>query len=274
MYKKSWRAFSLYVLIFLVFWCFIIPISVKSRLQKCFFNSQVPIFYLGEKLKSWQISNALSLYSKKDLLENVRELIKENAYLKLKLSEQKDQVDLAQKILKIEKIAVGENFKLIAARVIHRSFETWNQWVVIDKGSKYGIKVGQGVVCTDGIVGRIKEVKDFSACVELITDPNFKILVKMESDEGTKILQGMAQEKSFIAQSFKAKLLGVKQEDDPLCPQNLETSSLGQQFPNHIYVGKLLDVKKEGSDYIGGVELGSYLENLHEVGILIPTLIQ
>ena len=275
MYKKSWRALGFYVLIFLVVWCFIVPIVFKKRLKNALFYSQVPIFHLIDGVKNLQISSSfLSSYSKKDLLKNIRELIKENAYLKMKLSEQNDQIDFAQKILKLEKIPVGENFKLIAARVIHRSLETWSQYVIIDKGLKDGVKVGQGIICTAGIVGRIKEVKATTAIVELITNPTFKLLVKMESDGEYKILQGCAQNNGFVRQNFLAKLLGVKLEDDLLCPQRIETDYLGQQFPDHLYVGNLLGVKKEGNDYIGTVELGNYLFYLHEVGVLIPTLLQ
>ena len=265
---------GIYVLLFLVFWCFVIPVGIKNKLQNSFFNSQVPIFYLVEKLKSLQISSALSLCSKQDLLDNICDLIKENAYLKLKLSEQSDQIDFAQRILKIEKITVGENFKLVPARVIHRSFETWNQWIIVDKGAQDGVKIGQGVICTEGVVGRIKDVKDKVARIELITDPNFKVLVKMESEQETRILHGIEQEFSFGTQCFKAKLLGLKADDDQICPQTLETSYLGQQFPNHIYIGKLLSVKKDGSEFVGIVALGNYLGYLHEVGILVPTLTQ
>ena len=272
MYKKSWRALGFYVLIFLVVWCFVVPIGIKRKLQNSFFNSQVPIFHLTAKLKSWQVSNALFLCSKQELLNNIQELIKENAYLKLKLSEQNNQIELAQKILKLEKVIVGENFKLTTARIIHRSFETWEQYVVVNKGLNDDIKVGQGVICSEGIVGRIKEVKKNTSVVELITNPNFKILVSMESTSDAKVLQGMAQDNVFVSQRFKAKLLEVKTEDDPLCPQNLETSRLGQQFPNHLHVGRLLEVKKDGNECIGIVELGDYLKYLNEVGILIPVL--
>lgn len=264
----------IYILIFLVVWCFVVPMGVKKRLQNAFFYSQVPVFRLVDRLKNLQISNAFLSYSKKDLLENIRDLIKENAYLKMKLSEQNDQIDFAQKILKLEKISVGENFKLIAARVIHRSLESWSQWVIIDKGSKDGIKVSQGVICANGVVGRIKEVKDTMAFVELITNSTFKLLVKMESGGEHKVLQGDAQNNCFVQKNFKTKLLGVKLEDDLLCPQRIETNYLGQQFPDHLYVGNLLKVKKEGNEPIGIVELGNYLFYLHEVGVLIPTLLQ
>lgn len=265
---------AVYVLIFLVVWCFVLPIGLKKRLQNAFFYSQVPVFHLVENLKNLQISSAFLSYSKEDLLENIRDLIKENAYLKMKLFEQNDQIDFAQKILKLEKISVGENFKLVAARVIHRSLEAWSQWVVIDKGSKDGIKVGQGVICVNGVVGRIKEVKNNMSFVELITNSTFKLLVKMESGGEHKVLQGVEQGNCFIHKCFKAKLLGMRLEDDFLCPQRIETDYLGQQFPNHLYVGNLLKVKKDGNEPVGIVELGNYLFYLHEVGVLIPTSLQ
>ena len=134
MYKKSWRPFFTYILIFSVVWVFIIPWGLKDFFRRAFFSAQIPVFKLSSDIEHQQISQGVGAHSKDFWVKQTRELFKENAYLKLQLAEQKEVSDLAQRILQINKVSLGENFKCLVARVIHRSIEMWYQAVVIDKG--------------------------------------------------------------------------------------------------------------------------------------------
>ena len=271
MYKKSWRPFFTYILVFSVVWIFVIPWSIKGFLKRAFFNAQIPIFKLSSCIEHQQITQGVGTYPKDFWIHQARELYKENAYLKLQLAEQKDASDLAQRILQLNKVALGEHFKCLVARVIHRSIEMWHQTIVIDKGFRDGVRVGQGVFCSEGVVGRIKNVDKTTAIVELITCPEFKMLVKTEGENATHVLKGFVNKHYFYHSELHAKLSDVRKEDALSCPQTIETSALGQQFPPHMFVGRLMHVETEGCETIGIVQLGEYLKYLSEVGVLIPS---
>ena len=121
MYKKSWRPFFTYILIFSIIWIFVVPWSLKGFLRRAFFSAQIPIFKLSSCIERQQILQGMSAYSKDFWIKQTRELYKENAYLKLQLAEQKEASDLAQRILQLNKVPLGEHFKCLTARVIHRS---------------------------------------------------------------------------------------------------------------------------------------------------------
>ena len=271
MHQKSWRPFFVYILSFSIVWFFAVPWSLKGFLRHAFFSAQIPLFKMSASIEHQQISQGMRSYSKNFWVNQVRELLKENAYLKLQLSEQKDISDLAQRILQINKVCLGEHFKCLVARVIYRSIEMWHQWIVIDKGFRDGVRVGQGVFCNEGVVGRVKKVDKTTAQVELITCPEFKMVVKMENENFTHVLSGFVDKNYFYHSELNAKLSDVRKEDRLLCPQIIETTALGQQFPPHMFVGRLIDVEQSSNATVGIVELGTYLKCLSEVGVLIPS---
>ena len=271
MYKKSWRPFFTYVLIFSLVWVFVVPWGIKGFLRCAFFSAQIPVFKLSSFIEHQQIAQGMNVHSKSFWINQTRELLKENAYLKLQLTEQKEASNLAQRILQINKVVLGENFKCLVARVIHRSIEMWYQTVVIDKGFRDGVRVGQGVFCSEGVVGRIKNVDKTTAIVELITCPEFKMIVKIENENLTHVLSGFVDKNYFFHSELRAKLSDVRKEDALLCPQTIETTALGQQFPPHMFVGHLINVEKEGNAVVGVVQLGKYLKCLNEVGVLVPS---
>ena len=271
MYKKSWRPFFTYILIFSVVWIFILPWGIKGFLRHAFFGAQIPIFKLSTCIEHQQIAQGSRAHSKDFWINQTRELVKENAYLKLQLAEQKDASDLAQRILEINKVRLGEHFKALVARVIHRSIEMWHQTLTIDKGFRDGVRVGQGVFCSEGGVGRVKHTEKSTAIVELITSSEFKMIVKAENESVTHVLSGFVDKHYFYHSELQAKLSDVRKEDALLCPQTIETTDLGQQFPPHMFVGRLMSVEKEGGTAVGIVQLGEYLKFLHEVGVLIPS---
>lgn len=213
----------------------------------------------------------MNAYSKDFWINQTRELFKENAYLKLQLAEQKEASDLAQRILQLNKVPLGEHFKCLVARVIHRSIELWYQTIVIDKGFRDGVRVGQGVFCNEGVVGRIKAADKTTAIVELITCPEFKMIVKTDSENITHVLSGFVNKNYLCHSDLRAKLSDVRKEDALLCPQTVETSALGQQFPPHMFVGRLINIEKDGNTTVGIVQLGEHLKYLSEVGVLIPS---
>ena len=51
-------------------------------------------------------------------------------------------------------------FKVIVARVIARSADSWSSAVVIDKGSRNGIRRGMSVITYSGFIGRIIDLSD------------------------------------------------------------------------------------------------------------------
>ena len=168
-------------------------------------------------------------------------------------------------------VDVGEEFRCLPARVLYRSTETWTQHIWIHRGSDDGVREGQGVICTEGIVGRIANVTAKTACVELVTSAHFRLLVKLEGEAEPCLLQSKIPKKGKPS-SGKAVLSLAPDITSDSCPRMVETIAVGHQFPNHLYVGQCVKIKSKNNRTIGVVRFGRYLECLEEVGVLIPSL--
>ncbi len=63
----------------------------------------------------------------------------------------------------------SSNYRYISANVINNSINNVNNYLLIDKGSKDGIKKDMGVICENGIVGKIANVsKNYSSIISLL----------------------------------------------------------------------------------------------------------
>jgi rod shape-determining protein MreC len=78
------------------------------------------------------------------------------------------------------------------ARVVQKPVTSFSHIVVIDKGSSAGIKNGMPVVTGSGLIGRVVDVASNQASVQLITDPEFRVGVRLASSQrlGTAKGQG------------------------------------------------------------------------------------
>ncbi|HET8621143.1 MAG TPA: rod shape-determining protein MreC [Acidimicrobiales bacterium] len=80
----------------------------------------------------------------------------------------------------------------VVARVVSGPRSNFSHAVQIDKGSDAGIAVGMPVATGAGLAGRVTQVTASSATVDLITDPEFRVGVRLATtgDLGTARGQG------------------------------------------------------------------------------------
>lgn len=84
------------------------------------------------------------------------------------------------------------NVKTATARVVSGPRSNFSHAIEIDKGTDDGIAVGMPVVTGAGLVGRVTQATGASSTVELLTDPEFRVGVRLSTtgDLGTARGQG------------------------------------------------------------------------------------
>ena len=90
-------------------------------------------------------------------------LTEHNAELMSMLSQQQND--------SLNKTIYHHNYRYIPAQVINNSIYRHNNYLVIDKGRKDGLKKDMGVICEKGIVGKIVNVSDNYASVISMLHP-------------------------------------------------------------------------------------------------------
>ena len=114
-----------------------------------------------------------------------------NAKLKSQVVVEKDVKGQLEKLKGVLDLAGRGNFKVVSARVIGQgSASTFSQTITIDAGSNDGITKDMTVISEAGLVGVVKNVSSSSAIVLLMSDPTFKIGVRIAGSQDIGVLSG------------------------------------------------------------------------------------
>ena len=136
-----------------------------------------------------------------------------------------------------------------SARVLSSGPSNFAQTIDISKGSDDGLKVDMPVVNGAGLVGRIVQVTPSRSTVQLITDPDFLVGVRLlNSDLATGTARGQGRGEDLLVDTRLEPDI-----DDPPKPGTALTTSGAQlsSFPDSIPVGKVRTVREAG----GGLTL-------------------
>lgn len=135
-----------------------------------------------------------ALVSLPSLKKENDELRERNAYLESQLSAAADlqaQVAELEKDLELaEQIGGGEP---TGAFVISNGVSNFEWSITIDKGSDDGVQVGDAVVVSAGLVGRVVRVTGGSADVQLITDPDSGVAGRIGDTRETGVVMGQGE---------------------------------------------------------------------------------
>ena len=135
----------------------------------------------------------------------------------------------------------------------------------IDKGSSSGIAVGMPVVTNAGLIGRIQRVAVNSSTVQLITDPDLRIGIKLKSDDlgagrGTGAGQSWLVDQNIGLADEVAK-------GDPVVTSGIDRAL----FPPGLPIGTVRSVTRDQADQIQilTVDLAADLTRLDYVQVLL-----
>jgi len=163
--KKNWLFFAIFL--FLVF----VRIS-KGAFYKDFYYFISKPFWPGQFQK-----------------EIVLESVDQEYLIKLKLLK-KDNIRL-RKILSLQE---SSNNDYISAAVISRKTGSWWRQLILNKGSKDGVEIGNIVIGPGGLLGRVSNTSFFTSSVNLITSPESKLGVWVDRIQISGLLVGLGDD--------------------------------------------------------------------------------
>ncbi|PLS01300.1 rod shape-determining protein MreC [Neobacillus cucumis] len=198
----------------------------------------------NKELKS-RIENLASLEAE------VQELKKDNKELRDVLGEKKTLRD----------------YEPLPATVIGRNPDRWHEMIIIDKGNLNGIKKNMAVVTANGLIGKVKNVTQFSSTVQLLSsmDPKNRISAIVQGKTDVYgLVEGYDNEKKLL--QVKAIPSGAEVKKG----QTVITSGLGDVFPKGLMIGKVVEVKQDqyGLNQTALVQPGA---NFYDIKTVIVT---
>lgn len=156
------------------------------------------------------------------------------------------------------------SLRLVAARVIARSPDSWSSSVIIDKGRYNGIRPGMAVINTQGLVGRVMESAEGSSKILLVNDPSQGI---------SSIVQRSRQEGLVSGSLGPYLIMRYLPVDAQIAAGDIIiTSELSQVYPKGLLVGKVINIGKEfsGLSRYAVVKPAADLSGIEEVLVIIP----
>lgn len=121
----------------------------------------------------------------------VTALESENARLKSQSLINKDIAGQLKQLKGVLDLAGRGGYRTVSARVIgHGSASSFSQTITIDAGSADGLTADKTVISEHGLVGVVKSVVAHSAIVLLMSDPSFKVGVRIARNQSIGVLTG------------------------------------------------------------------------------------
>lgn len=173
----------------------------------------------------------------------------ENAELKQRVSEleaelenteyYKLQVESLQQMMGLTQ--TNPDWSVVMGEVIGKDVTNWLSSFTIDQGSLVGVKAGDSVVNSDGLVGTVSEVGPTWAKVSPLLQPDTAMGAMVVRSREVGIVEGdyTLKEQGLCRLSYLDRNANVVAGD------RVQTSGLGGKYPKGLYIGTVQSVEVE-----------------------------
>lgn len=124
----------------------------------------------------------------------------------------------------------------LPAQVIGEDASNWARTILIDKGTRAGLRTGLPVVAAQGVVGRIIKIAPSSSRVLLITDASSAVAALIQRTRTRGIIRGRGENLSI---EYALRDADIQTGD------LLVTSGMGGVFPKGLPLGLVESVEKD-----------------------------
>jgi rod shape-determining protein MreC len=199
-------------------------------------------------IQSWIAMRFSAIRNMLESPSDLAELRAQNAELELANAQlQQEIISLQEQLAETQILSSLLNYarsepenRYMAANIIGKDTSPFIRSIWMDRGSDSGIKQGMPVVTQQGLVGRVVEVFATSSRVQLITDPEIIVNVRLQSSRGDGVLAPQLSGEIWV---------DLIDQDVEIAPGELVlTSGLGGNYPADIPIGEVISVRKRDYD--------------------------
>ncbi len=167
-------------------------------------------------------------------------LSRENAALKTLLPDV-FYIDSALQHISTDTI-LRQQYRFMTVKVINNSTNRRNNYLTLNKGSRQGITPEMGVICSDGVVGIVKDVSEhYSSVISFLhKDSRISARIRKSGYIGSMVWDGFDDTHGMLKDI--AKHVKVSKGD------TIMTSSFSAIFPEGIMIGVVDNVESKGGN--------------------------
>lgn len=215
-------------------------ISITLLVNKSFFQRSV-ITNVSDKVTGSVYNTYSSITSYFHLKDENERLALENSLLWQKLKVGVVTTDTST--ITLEDTLNRQSYSYTIAKVISNSTNQRNNYIMLNKGKKHGIKPDMAVVNADGIVGTIVSVSDNFSWVMSVLNKHSKVSARINrlNQMGTVVWQGKSPRTGLLT-DIPAHVK-IKVGD------SITTSGYSFIFPEGIMVGRVESIDVRGGEH-------------------------
>ena len=220
--------------------------SIKDSvtfIQKVFY---APIKFVKEKIE--MISETKDLYKK---YTNLKEKVEKTELYYAQIEELQKEVTELKSTLKLN--ATLSEYNYVNATVVNRNIGYWYNTLNIDKGIKNGINIGDAVITSSGLIGKIINVSNFSSTVKLLTTDEISNKISIKINSSGEYLYGLLI--GYDKNKNIYKIEGITNSNIIKENDLVTTTGLTDYFPSGILIGHVSKVVKDEYDLNSIVEV-------------------
>jgi rod shape-determining protein MreC len=210
-----------------------------SRVRYYAATAATPLQFMAN-LPSQASEAAANLFrSHDDLLADNERLREELLMQQYQLQKLEHLVAENQRLNELLKSSTIVNEEVMRAQLTGESPDPYVKRILINKGSRDGVFIGQPVLDASGLMGQVVEVEPLSSWVLLITDPQHSTPVQINRNGVRAIASGTRDTLHQLT------LNNVPNTEDVKVGDVLVTSGIGGRFPPGYPVGVVSSVRQD-----------------------------
>lgn len=206
---------------------------VESAVTKLVMPVQNGLVYLKNSLEGnssffTDINNLQEENKKlKEENSNLQKALRELEIIKSENASMKEYMNLSEKY---------SEFKTVPAYIIDKETSNFSNNIVINVGSKNGIKKDMTVIADKGLVGHVIAVDEERSKVEVIVDPASSVSSAISTTKDAIICKGTLESNSTLKATY------IPTESILVQGDSVETSGMGGIYPKGIHIGTIQEI--------------------------------
>ena len=168
-----------------------------------------------------------------------------NEELRRRLAEADEYKQEAERLEGLLDLKRSYDIDGVAARIVGKSVEAYNQTVTLDVGRDDGVESGMTVMGATGVVGQVKSTDARTCEVRLLTDQNSGAAAIIQSNRGEGIVRGSLEGLLYLE--------NVDEANWPVVGDVIVTSGLGGSYVRGLIIGTVVRVDAAAGNATGRI---------------------
>ena len=137
----------------------------------------------------------------------------------------------------------ASKYDAISGAIIARNPDQWMNTVIIDKGKKAGVSNNMAVFTSDGLIGRVTRVNQFSSQVDLLSTNTRAGKLSVNIQHHSKNVFGLIDH--YDNKTQELIISNINNKDKISKGDKVVTSGLADQLPSDLYIGEVTKVEND-----------------------------